>query len=113
MGKGEMILTLSPSFGLDADSVYFASLGFSKTFKTSPQAKRHKLSLLFTSLTIFNILTIFTSLIIFSSLTTGELGVTGESSETGESGEPIKTGETGETVGIITHQGHICKVSIC
>ena len=26
MGKGEMILTLSPSFDLDADSVYFEVL---------------------------------------------------------------------------------------
>ena len=37
--------------------------------KTSPQAKRHKLSLLFTSFTIFTSLTIFSSLTILTSLT--------------------------------------------
>ena len=37
--------------------------------KTSPQAKRHKLSLLSTSLTIFTSLSIFSSLAIFISLT--------------------------------------------
>ena len=37
--------------------------------KTSPQAKRHKLSLLFTSLTIFTSLTVFNPLTIYTSLT--------------------------------------------
>ena len=43
-------------------------LCFSNKNKTSPQAKRHKPSLLFTSLTTFTSLSIFTSLTIFTSL---------------------------------------------
>ena len=50
------------------NSIYFCAVGHFSTQgsqeKTSPQAKRHKFSLLFTSLTIFTSVTIFTSFLL-------------------------------------------------
>ena len=60
--------------------------------KTLPQAKRHKPSLLFTSLTIFISLTFF--------------GETGESSERGESGETGESANTGESGLHLYHHLH-------